>query len=743
MVVEQIVTRLAGRKIRGRLPQFLGMMLLVLVGSGFFVTLYTIVLSYNEKADDFFRSQNYADVTFYGEFSEEDVAKALKVEGVSRAQGRRVQDFRENDVVLRVISLTEDVNVPYLHEGRMPAFGDECLVIRQYAAAKYLSLGDLVAVGGRELRICGIVSSPEYVYLVQSARMPMAPKDRFGVIFVLDSGGPGLMPNGYNEIVAVGDVLDTASAIERQVGANRSVLLKDQLNYSMYRMDLDQIKTFSYLFPAVFASLIVTIVYVTLKRAISKERRQIGIYKALGLEDWKAAFIYAVQALTGSVTGALLGCLLAMFVCDTIIGIMSSMFEVPGLAFTFYPGLWIGAILVSALVCTLSALMGVWTVMGPLPAELLRARIPSGGRRLFLEKITSLWSSLSFNTRYALKSAFRNKGRFFAVALGMCGSCALLSFALGFSDSVRHTQSAYFEDFARYDVMIEVSPMPLGFEHPAITRLDSAGKAFGIPASINGKEYQLLIVEDDFDMQSIDTRVLDTGIIVPAYHAKKWGVDVGDQLLVNDVPVNVAGLSEQSLGLAFYACFDYAKRVFPDMPAVYNMIFGRDADLAEVTSWLDEAGYPYSTLEDDLRSFSSTMETLDVLVWFMLGCAIILGLTALYSVGLMNLSTREYEYMFMSVMGYPLSSIMLAHLKEAALQLLIAVPSGLAAGYGLILLIKDSFSGDVFVIFPAVYSRTYIYAATIVVAITAAMALITARRVDGLDIVEGLKARDE
>ncbi len=91
-------------------------------------------------------------------------------------------------------------------------------------------------------------------------------------------------------------------------------------------------------------------------------------------------FIYIAQFALTALLGAVLGCVAAALLCDTIIGFFSVMFEVPGLAFVFYPALWITVMAVCAAVCAVSAIFGVRGVLKPMPAELMRARLPSGGR---------------------------------------------------------------------------------------------------------------------------------------------------------------------------------------------------------------------------------------------------------------------------------------------------------------------------------------------------------------------------
>jgi len=151
------------------------------------------------------------------------------------------------------------------------------------------------------------------------------------------------------------------------------------------------------------------------------------------------------------------------------------------------------------------------------------------------------------------------------------------------------------------------------------------------------------------------------------------------------------------------------------------------ADTAALTDYLEANGIDFVTIEDDKTSFDSIMESMEVLIWFMIACAVLLGFTVLYSVGLINLSAREYEYMFMGVMGYPHKSILTAHAKETVLQLVLAIPLGFLFGNLLLELIKDEFSGSSFVVAAAIYPQSYIISAVSVVGVTAIMGLVTSR----------------
>jgi putative ABC transport system permease protein len=191
-----------------------------------------------------------------------------------------------------------------------------------------------------------------------------------------------------------------------------------------------------------------------------------------------------------------------------------------------------------------------------------------------------------------------------------------------------------------------------------------------------------------------------------------------------------------------YTGFDYLNQI-TDLPLVYNTVYGRSVDMASLSMYLKNNGIDFATIDDDKTSFDSIMESMSVLIWFMIACSLVLGFTVLYSVGLINLSAREYEYMFMGVMGYRHKNILLAHIKETVLQLMLAIPLGFLLSNVLLEFIKGEFSNNNFVISAVIYPQSYISSALSVCGVTAIMVLVTSKHINRLDIVEGLKTRDE
>ena len=121
----------------------------------------------------------------------------------------------------------------------------------------------------------------------------------------------------------------------------------------------------------------------------------------------------------------------------------------------------------------------------------------------------------------------------------------------------------------------------------------------------------------------------------------------------------------------------------------------------------------------------------------------LLGATSLYGVGVITLATRRYEFTLLKVMGYTTKEIMIASLKETITQIIIAIPLGIAAGYGILYLVKKPFSSKLFSFVPHVYQSSYILAVALLITVILLVSVMSAYYINRLDMVEGLKDREE
>ena len=94
------------------------------------------------------------------------------------------------------------------------------------------------------------------------------------------------------------------------------------------------------------------------------------------------------------------------------------------------------------------------------------------------------------------------------------------------------------------------------------------------------------------------------------------------------------------------------------------------------------------------------------------------------------------------MLGFTRAEVSGLLLGEMAISIAVALPLGMALGYGLVHLIAEMLKSDQFFFPVVILPPTYAWAALCVVAAGVASALVVRRRIDQLDLVGALKTRE-
>ena len=170
------------RNIKKRIVSFLSVCLVVALGLGvLFTTRYTSA-GLDKEYCDFFKARNFKNFEMIASLgvSEANLDKIRKVDGVTAAEGIMLADgvvsFDGKNRNAVVSSLTKEVSVPELVDGKLPIGKDECAIGEDFAEAEGLKAGDRVgitlsgmdALGDEEplyektFTITGLIHNPEH-----------------------------------------------------------------------------------------------------------------------------------------------------------------------------------------------------------------------------------------------------------------------------------------------------------------------------------------------------------------------------------------------------------------------------------------------------------------------------------------------------------------------------------------------------------------------------------------------------
>ena len=786
-----IKTKLLLRKINKQLAIFISAVFIVALAVLFFVAVKTVYRDFKLSAENYFEDNLLDDLVLFGIFSEEDIKTIKDINGVERAEGKHrfqgkiektgseteAEEEKENkESIDAIIYGTDDkytrINKPYVYKGKYILETNEITINKNFADARSLEIGDEIELNFNNKTetfiIASLVSYPNYVFLFKDGASTVSKPEDFAVVEINEEHFKYIPYNSiyikYKENVSRVNI-ENLIRIKLKQKIFYFTDREQSVNYVNYEQTLLQIDSFSYICPSILLLMAILLLYIIQRRNVAVERKQIGIMKAIGLTDASIMYMYIKYSFLVSFFGILLAFISAKIILPSIFEQLIKIFDMPNFTYNTYFDLWIIAGAIILFVCILSNLLAAISILKLNPAQSMRGEPPKGGGKNFIENL-SLWNKFSFNTRYAMKNASRSITRYFASLWGMFAAISMTIFAQGFNNSFDYFLSTLYQKFSLYDIKASVNPTKWEEDSEIIT--NDIIKSYDKAAIYQSRIYPAfksdsenlyiptLIYKDNFSSLDIpENDNPEETIMLPKYLADKLNIKENDYIgielytLGNSVSRIVkCGKFVEQQGMFFvYMDKKFAEEEF-DISDDYNNIFFTtkenvsDEDIKEILDDSEDISY-YSFVNDEYTANKNQIATIYLLVQILIFIAFLLGATSLYGVGVITLATRRYEFTLLKVMGYTTKEIMIASLKETITQIIIAIPTGIAAGYGILYLVKKPFSSKLFSFVPHIYDESYIYAILLLITAIFLVSIMSAHYVNKLDMVEGLKDREE
>ena len=798
-----IKTKLLLRKINKQLAIFISAVFIVTLAVLFFVAVKTVYRDFKLSAENYFEDNLLDDLVLFGIFSEDDIKTIKDINGVERAEGKHRfqgkiekieienEDKEENkESIDTIIYGTDDkyvrINKPYVYKGKYILETNEIAINKNFADARSLEIGDEIELNFNNKTetfiIASLVSYPNYVFLFKDGASTVSKPEDFAVVEINEEHFKFTPP--VNPYFTVKPIMLPYNSIYIKYKDNVNkvnienlirIKLKEKIfyftdreqsvNYVNYEQTLLQIDSFSYICPSILLLMAILLLYIIQRRNVAVERKQIGIMKAIGLTDASIMFMYIKYSFLVSFFGILLAFISAKIILPSIFEQLTKIFDMPNFTYNTYFDLWIIAGAIILFVCILSNLLAAISILKLNPAQSMRGEPPKGGGKNFIERL-SIWNKFSFNTRYAMKNASRSLTRYFASLWGMFAAISMTIFAQGFNNSFDYFLSTLYQKFALYDIKAAINPTKWEKDSEIIT--NDIVKSYDKAAIYQSRIYPAfksesenlyiptLIYKDNFSSLDIpENESPEDSIMIPKYLADRLNIKENDYIgielytLGNTISRIVkCGKFVEQQGMFFvYMDKKFAEEEF-DISDDYNNIFFTkkenvsDEEIKEILDDSEDISY-YSFVNDEYTANKNQIATIYLLVQILIFIAFLLGATSLYGVGVITLATRRYEFTLLKVMGYTTKEIMIASLKETITQIIIAIPTGIAAGYGILYLVKKPFSSKLFSFVPHIYDESYIYAILLLITAIFLVSIMSAHYVNKLDMVEGLKDREE
>jgi len=768
--------------------QALAVALVMGCGLAMMIMARSLIFSLESTRREYYEHHRFAEVFAHLKRAPDSVAvRAGAIPGVAAVQaGLSVQvtlDIPNLDEPAsgQVRSLPDfgepQLNRLFLRAGQWlkPGSRGEVLAGEAFAQANRLQPGDRIALllNGRrqEMRIAGIVLSPEYIF--ESRPGAALPDNRtYGIFW---------MP--YKELASAYD-LDGAfnflaltlapGASARPVIAALDLLLlpygargaygrADHPSHIRVSDEIRVLQTLAIGFPLIFLSVAAFMTNSVLSRLLVLQREQIAILKAFGFSNRQIAMHYLKFAFVMVAAGTVLGWVGGILMGHRIVNLYHLFFRFPELHFRLDRS----ALLLSLVVCAGAAAAGVFSAVRRAarlpPAEAMRPEPPASYRPAWVER-TGIAHLLSHTFRIAVRNLERKPMQAFFTIAGLALATGILIVPNAFRDGIGEVMDFQWDVVQRQDVGIGLAePSSEAVRHrfeqlPGVRtvepfryaiariRFGNHARQLGIQGLPRGGRLNRVV-----DSQTRELHLPPRGLVLSAKLADALGARVGDELIVEVLEgkrpvrtVPLVGLAQDFAGVAAYMDLQAVNRLLDEGDVISGA--GVTVDGARRKEFFRALkGVPrvsWLAIKDSLRANfrETTAASIGLIQSIYMVFATVVAFGVVYNNVRISLAERARELATLRVIGFSQREVGGVLVTELVILALLAVPAGLLLGTGFATFILTRVNTETVRLPLVLTPGNYAFAVLVVILASTLSTVFVLRKLSRLNLVGVLKA---
>ena len=535
--------------------------------------------------------------------------------------------------------------------------------------------------------------------------------------------------------------------------------------YLMYSNSAMSIRAVGNIFPVVLYAVAAMVTFTTMTRFVDEERTNAGIFKALGYHSKDIIAKFVIYGLVAGTIGTLLGILIGHYVlAPTISHIITGRMIVGESQQYFYWTYSCLALGLSLVASVLPAYLVSRRELHEEAAQLLLPKPPVKGSKILLERITFIWSHLSFTQKVTARNIFRYKQRMLMTIFGVAGSVALLFAGLGIQSSVVGVADRQFKDLQQYQMILSVNSRASDSEKAKLEeklqsdevenyRLISSKQIEEDYAGKAGVQTVTIMVTDQDDLAPFvrlekngEKLGLSNGVVLTEKLAQLAGVSVGDNFTIDGKTFKVGAITEHYVGHFVYM-----------NQATYQKTYGKSAKMnaylvrlqsssqqfvQKVSRDMMEEGAVLAVTQNTslISLFSSVAQSLNKTMMILVLVSILLAMVILYNLTNINVAERIRELSTIKVLGFHHQEVTLYIYRETILLSLVGIGLGLLGGFYLHRFLIAMIAPDAILFYPRVALGVYLYPIAGVILILASLGILVNHHLRKVDMLEALKS---
>ncbi len=535
--------------------------------------------------------------------------------------------------------------------------------------------------------------------------------------------------------------------------------------YLMYSNASASIRSVGNIFPVVLYMVAAMVTFTTMTRFVDEERTNAGIFKALGYRNQDIIAKFVLYGFLAGTVGTILGTLLGHYLLAGVISDVITAGMVVGKSQEyFYWSYSLLALTLSWVSSVLPAYLVARRELHDEAAQLLLPKPPVKGSKILLERLSFIWSRLSFTHKVTARNIFRYKQRMLMTIFGVAGSVALLFAGLGIQSSVGGVVDRQFEQIQQYQMIVAEKSSASEQEK---ADLESALQAESIHA------YQKIYsksIEKDFKgkagLQTITMMVtsgedfkpfialeengqevqITDGAVVSQKLAQLANVKVGDELELDGKEIKVSAISENYVGHFVYLKRDTYEQVYGTSPQdntyLVKLKDPTPSNIEKEAAIFMEKAAVSGVVQNAtaIHLFESVASSLNKTMAILVLVSVLLAIVILYNLTNINVAERIRELSTIKVLGFHNKEVTLYIYRETMVLSLVGIALGLVAGHYLHQFLIQMISPATILFYPRVSWEVYALPIVAVTVILALLGVFVNHHLRKVDMLEALKS---
>ncbi len=539
--------------------------------------------------------------------------------------------------------------------------------------------------------------------------------------------------------------------------------------YASFRDDMMKVDAIAAVFPVFFILVAGLVCLTTMSRMVEEERTQIGTLKALGYSKAAIMSKYLIYSIGASLLGSVLGLSVGFKLFpEIIISVYRTMYTIPDpmTPFRWDYALWCTG---AAVLCTaFVAVMSCRKELKSCPAQLMRPKAPKAGKRVLLERISPLWNRLSFTYKVTLRNVFRYKRRAFMTIIGVAGCTALMVAGFGIRHAIGAIVNRQYGEIFCYDAIVALDESTEEEKEQLLDFVldneltDSAILALQDTATVSNEEKELEVYMvspqtdeglNDYivlrDRKSHEALSLAEGqVIINEKLSKVMDLSVGDNITLayedKSKEVSISAITENYTLNYVYLLPETYSELFRTVPN-YNTVIANMTDTAQESRLSKELlenekilGISYASNGNE--KFMDMVNSLDIIVWVLIGSAGLLAIIVLYNLANININERVRELATIKVLGFYDKEVSAYVYRENNISTALGIALGLILGTILEQFALVVVEADDMMFAPDLPWTVFVYSAVLTVVFAEIINIVVHFKLKKINMVESMKS---